>query len=128
MQPLLIIHFHLISDPHLSLSLFQLLLHVDAGALPQDLGGALDYDHLDWLAKCNQVAEAQVGSRHILSILFHCKILFLHKLLFEQNCIKIRKAFRSLGVAALSRRTCEHSRFLLYIHSMHGRTFRKIFS
>ena len=48
------------------LFLFQLLLHVDAGALPQDLGGALDYDHLDWLAKCNQVAEAQVGSTHIL--------------------------------------------------------------
>ena len=47
-------------EPQPTLSLFQLLLHVDAGALPQDLGGALDYDHLDWLNKCNQVAELQV--------------------------------------------------------------------
>ena len=33
----------------------------------------------------------------------HCKFLFWHKLNFKQKfCIKIRKAFRSLGVAALS--------------------------
>ena len=55
-------HSPAVLDLQPSLSLFQLLLHVDAGALPQDLGGALDYDHLDWLAKCNQVAEAQSGS------------------------------------------------------------------
>ena len=42
--------------------MFQLLLHVDASSLPQDLGGGLDYDHLDWLSKCNQVAESQMGS------------------------------------------------------------------
>ena len=58
------------------LFLFQLLLHVDAGALPQDLGGALDYDHLDWLAKCNQVAEAQVGSTHILFFFFISMVIF----------------------------------------------------
>ena len=50
-------------EPQPTLSLFQLLLHVDAGALPQDLGGALDYDHQDWLTKCNQVAELQVRLR-----------------------------------------------------------------
>ena len=39
---------------------FQLLLHVDPCALPPELGGTLDYDHLKWLVKCNQVAESQV--------------------------------------------------------------------
>lgn len=49
-------------DRVFTVSIPQLLLHVDAGALPQDLGGALDYDHLDWLDKCNRVAELQMGS------------------------------------------------------------------
>ena len=49
---------------------FQLLLHVDPAALPPDLGGSLDYDHLTWLNKCNQVAEHQVGYFILLHPMF----------------------------------------------------------
>jgi len=40
----------------------QLLLHVDPSALPPDLGGTADYNHLKWLEKCHQVTEGKSGS------------------------------------------------------------------
>jgi len=49
-------------DRVFTVSIPQLLLHVEPSALPSDLGGSLSYDHLDWLTHCNQVAERQSGS------------------------------------------------------------------
>lgn len=49
-------------DRVFTVSIPQLLLHVDASALPPMLGGSLDYDHQAWLERCHQVAETQSGS------------------------------------------------------------------
>ena len=41
--------------------LLQLLLHVEPGNLPPDLGGSLQYDHQQWLNTCHNIAENKVG-------------------------------------------------------------------
>ena len=77
-------------EPQPSLSLFQLLLHVDAGSLPQDLGGALDYDHQDWLTKCNQVAELQVRSRRKFFIIPDMTCVFVDGLHADHDTLHLR--------------------------------------
>jgi len=49
-------------DRVFTVSIPQLLLHVDPVALPCSLGGSLDYDHLSWLETCHRVADGQDGS------------------------------------------------------------------
>merc|ERR1712038_1082835 len=48
-------------DRVFTVSLPQLLLHVDPAALPPDLGGNLDHDHPAWLEHCVEVSTKRNG-------------------------------------------------------------------
>jgi len=48
-------------DRVFTVSLPQLLLHVDPSSLPVELGGTLNYNHQQWMLKCQQVATEKSG-------------------------------------------------------------------
>jgi len=49
-------------DRVFTVSIPQLLLHVDPAALPPDLGGSLDYDHTRWLERCIKITNGKAGA------------------------------------------------------------------
>merc|ERR1719158_307661 len=49
-------------DRVFTVSIPQLLLHVDSAALPPDLGGSLDYDHTRWLERCIKITNGKAGA------------------------------------------------------------------
>jgi len=48
-------------DRVFTVSLPQLLLHIDMASMPKELGGGLNYSHTQWMIMCQKVAEEKNG-------------------------------------------------------------------